>query len=185
MRLFVGLPLPDEIRERLGEVVRHWRGQAPHLKWVHPSLYHLTLQFLGETDPARVLELCAALDGLAANPAFSLRPGSLITLPRGPRTRVLALGLAEGAEVLAGLAAAVQEATKPLGFESERRPFRAHLTLARVRRGDSLDLDPERLELPILQAFKAQSFHLYESKLRPEGPLYRSIREIRLSIGDS
>ena len=185
MRLFVGLPLPDGIRERLGEAVRGWRGQAPHLKWVHPSLYHFTLQFLGETDSARVPELCTALDGLADRPAFSLQPGSLITLPRGPRARVLAIGLAEGAEALAGLAAAVQEATEALGFEQERRPFRAHLTLARARRGDSLGLDPESLELPISQGFKAQSFHLYESELRPEGPLYRSIREIPLSLGDS
>ena len=180
MRLFVGLPLTEVLREAVAAIARPWREAAPHLKWVHPSLYHFTLQVLGETGTEDLPGLIEALEALSGRPSFDLDIGAPITLPLGPRARVLALGLAEGAEDLASLAAAVQAATATLGFEVENRPFRPHLTLARARRGDLLGLDPRGLEMEPLPALRASGFQLFESELRPEGPVYRARASITL-----
>ena len=88
---------------------------------------------------------------------------------------MLALGLSAGGDQLSALAAAVQRATASAGFPREGRPFRAHLTLARARRGDPLGLRSEDLGRPELPPFRAGAFHLYESRLRSEGPEYRSL----------
>jgi len=180
LRLFIGLPLPAEHRLALDRHLAPWRAEHPRLKWVKAAQFHFTLQFLGEAPPAKLDALLAALGHLAARPDFTLETGGLFALPPGARARVLALGLLSGASVLGDLAAAVQRSTEALGFAPERRAFKAHLTLARVRRGEKLALRPAEIGRPPLPAFPATSFHLYESELRPEGPIYRSRLEVRL-----
>jgi len=179
MRLFVGLPLPESVREAVAGAARPWRDRAPHLKWVHPDLYHFTLQFLGDADSAVLREMKAALARVAARD-FELQPGAPLAMPPGRRARVLALGLAAGGDELAALAAAVGEAAASAGFSREERPFRAHLTLARARRGDLLGLRLEDLGRPEVPAFRAGAFHLYESRLRPQGPEYISLADFPL-----
>ena len=48
MRVFIGVPLPAELRELVARTVDPLRDEAPRLKWVAPELYHLTLQFIGQ-----------------------------------------------------------------------------------------------------------------------------------------
>jgi len=66
------------------------------------------------------------------------------------------------------------------GFTVERRPFRAHLTLGRVKK--ALPADKLVTAIRALGGFESERFtvravHLYESRLRPRGPLYISLRE--------
>ncbi|MBN2171971.1 MAG: RNA 2',3'-cyclic phosphodiesterase, partial [Candidatus Krumholzibacteriota bacterium] len=183
MRLFIGIPLSDRLRAKVAAAARDWRELAPDLKWVEPDLYHLTLQFLGEVDDARWTPLAEALAALAGRSGFRLRLGGAMTLPRGRRARVLALGVTRGWEELAALAGAVAEATGRLDFPREERAFKSHLTLARARRGQILPraLDPRRLAAPELPALDVREFHLFESQLRPDGPLYASLARVELT----
>ncbi len=50
MRLFVALDIDPEIRRRIGEFRDQMRPYAPDVRWVGPETFHITLQFLGETD---------------------------------------------------------------------------------------------------------------------------------------
>ena len=181
MRLFVGLPLPPQQRQTLEQHLAPWRTEYPRLKWVDAALYHFTLQFLGDVDPDRVPSIMKALSELRSLVSFTLETGAAFAMPPGARARVLALGLLSGVKSLRDLAAAVQEATAGVGFEPERRDFKAHLTLARVRRGEKLELDPDLIGTPKVSSFQADAFHLYESQLRPRGPIYRSLLEVPLN----
>ncbi len=185
MRLFVGVALPEPIRDEIAGAAASWREMAPELKWVDPALYHLTLQFLGELPAETATELKLALAALPARSAFRLRLGAVMTLPRGSRARVLALSLTDGFEPLHRLARAVSLITRKHGVPREGRPYRAHLTLARARRGERLpaDLDPAGLAAPPLPAWDVCDFHLYQSELRPGGPLYTSLARFELSPG--
>jgi len=182
VRLFVGIPLPAEQREQLDGALAPPRRAHPRVKWVEPALYHLTLQFLGEWERQGAAALAEALDALAARAPFALRLGAPLRLPPGRRGRVFALSLADGSEPLQALAAAVAAATARLGAPVERRPFKAHLTLARARRDASLpaDLSPESWTPPVLAPWRVDGFHLFESLLRPEGPEYRSRHRVDL-----
>jgi 2'-5' RNA ligase len=89
--------------------------------------------------------------------------------------------LERGAAALAALAADVATACRPLGFEPDARPFRPHLTIARLRRpaavGDVLD----RIELPPLR-FDARELVLYRSHLSQQGARYEALARLPLSF---
>jgi 2'-5' RNA ligase len=135
VRLFVAVNLPDVLRQELwaaGEAVR--RAQPP-VRWVRPEGIHVTLKFLGEVPEERLDELRAALGRAAAG----LHPFDLIVegggvFPGPARPRVFWAGIVPEPQ-LELLQHAVEREIAPLGFPSEGRPFRPHLTLGRAEKG--------------------------------------------------
>jgi 2'-5' RNA ligase len=144
--------------------VARWRARqnAPDLRWSEPDGWHVTLAFLGNTDPSAVPGLVSALrdviDGLAA---FRLETGGIGAFPRPGAAQAIWYGVSDPHHQLTELAAGVQAAVLP---SSERARFRPHLTLARsrVRRGEplgawlaSLDPPPGRLTVGGLTLFRS------------------------------
>jgi 2'-5' RNA ligase len=132
-RCFVAVPIGDELREALRTFTGRLRrdgAAADGWRWTDPDGWHMTLAFLGATDPARVPVVGRALTGVAGSARpFDLVTGGLGAFPsRGPR-RVLWYGSADPDGRLHRLARACQSAA---GLASVER-FRAHLTLARAR----------------------------------------------------
>jgi 2'-5' RNA ligase len=153
LRLFVAVELSHELRDALGNAMELLKraGANDGLRWVRPEGIHITLKFLGATPAERVHELAAAL-GTALDGAqpFTLQPDGIgaffggrfygekqrLSLGREPRhnnLRVLWVGVRGDTDALGALAARVESALAPLGFPTEKRPFYAHLTLARMR----------------------------------------------------
>ena len=113
-----------------------WAAEAAGegLRRVPAASLHVTLAFLGERPDAEADALGAAVAG-AASPVGGLRVGAPAWLPPR-RPGVLAVDLVDGDGACARLQAAVATALADLGaFRPERRPFRPHVTVARVRRG--------------------------------------------------
>ena len=129
-RIFVAVPLPDEIRmalaDRLGSLVMPGKP-------VPPENWHITLRFLGWTDDVAFDRLLAALDEADLGPPFDMMLGEMGAFPRPKSATVIWLAVSEGLSRLEELAAAAEEAAQSAGFGPEDRPFRAHLTLSRVR----------------------------------------------------
>lgn len=178
MRLFIALDLPAAVRDELAAAQRRLRGQP--VRWSAPASMHLTLQFLGETAESLVAPLLAGLEAIAA-PAIRLRLEGLGAFPNPARARVIWAGVAGDTAALSELQQRVLTVTEPLGFEPERRPFRAHLTLGRVRQ----DTRPEQLRTlaaalaatppPAPLAWEAGRPILFQSTLTPQGAIYRRL----------
>lgn len=106
---------------------------ASGVRWVAPESLHLTLRFLGNSDPAQMRELQNALPALARHvPPLTARRYGI--WPNRSRPRMLVLEL-QIDPALAQLAAECEVRARAIGFPPERRPFRAHATLARLRPG--------------------------------------------------
>jgi len=182
VRLFVALTPPAAIVEGAAALAAPWRDTAPRLGWSRPDNYHFTLRFLGDTGPAQLHELESALAGIEFE-SFEIGLGGALRIPPGRRARVLALGLSTGGDALKRLAAEVERACVSVGYDAEPRPFTAHLTLARSRRGESLPegLGEEAGAAPPQPVWRARAFQLMESEQRPEGPRYRVLRTFPLS----
>ncbi|MGH7322301.1 MAG: RNA 2',3'-cyclic phosphodiesterase, partial [Candidatus Rokuibacteriota bacterium] len=151
LRLFVAVELPEDVKQALREAIATLKraGIDDGLRWARLEGIHLTLKFLGATPPAKVPAIATALrDALAGATPFELRPEGLGTFHGGrnphftrkfpreayPSTlRVLWVGVSGDTDRLADLAARIETALEPHGVEREKRPFSAHLTLARVR----------------------------------------------------
>lgn len=136
-RVFIAVPLPDAARALIASVVDGVRasgvpGGGRDVRWVRLDGLHLTLRFLGPTLEDRVEAARGAVRAAAARAApFDLVIGGAGTFPPLGRPRAIWLGVREGRDRLADLAATVDESLVGGGWPPETRPFRAHLTLAR------------------------------------------------------
>jgi RNA 2',3'-cyclic 3'-phosphodiesterase len=181
MRLFTGLDLPAEVVRNLEKLLDDLRPTA-RIQWSPPANLHITTKFIGEWPEERLDELKAALAALPSRPeiALDIRQVGFFPNPRSPRVfwcGIEAPGLAE-------LAADTDHATAALGIESEKRDYSAHLTLARIK--EKLDLEPLRRKIAArasleFGSFRAKSFFLYRSQLRPTGSVYTKLAEFPLS----
>lgn len=132
-RLFVAVPIGEELRDRLAEAVDRWRNEPDlaGLRWADPAAWHLTLLFLGATDPGAVPGIAQALDEVASRHApMRLATGGLGAFPSATRARVAWYGVDDSGDALRDLAADVRQALAP----DDGSRFRAHVTLARARR---------------------------------------------------
>ena len=178
MRCFVAIDVSDDVRQALARLLAGIRTAAPRadVRWVEVEKVHVTLKFLGAVADERVPAVSDALaDTVRDFDEIQLAAGGLGGFPTLRRPRVLWAGITSGVPELAALAAAVDGATARLGFPPEDRPFRAHLTLGRVRspRGaDALAKAIAAAGAPVLGEWVASEVVVYESRLRPTGALY-------------
>lgn len=182
MRLFVGIPIPEEYARIIREVQAVWKGRlASKVAWVRPELAHLTIKFLGEVDEGRVADIVRAMR-TAARGIFEIQGGSGGFFPPRGAPRVVWLGFDRGAAECGAYFEALDAALGGKGFPAETRPFSPHVTVARVKetvRGDDwagLAADLTR-DWP---AFRADTAVLWQSVLRPTGPEYRRVSEVIL-----
>jgi 2'-5' RNA ligase len=84
MRLFVALDIDPDIRKRISEFRDQMRSLAPDVRWVGPETFHVTLQFLGETD--KLDEIRKALEQIrAARVSLTFRGAGFFPNPKSPR----------------------------------------------------------------------------------------------------
>lgn len=187
IRAFIALDLPAGVHRALAGLQQEWQQTAAPVSWIKPESIHLTLKFLGNIANDQVGEIQAHLRGIAITAApFRLQPLGCGAFPSIKQMRVVWVGLQGATEALLQLQKAVEEALVPLGFAPEGRPFRAHLTLGRVKGRRHLQL----LQEAVLRrrGFQAEAFDvtdvvLYRSELRPEGARYTALLRAPLGVG--
>ncbi len=139
LRLFVAVDLPAGAKAALAAAMGQLGELLPAgVRWVNPAGIHLTLKFLGDVEFGLVEPLGAALREAAAgmdNVPFPLHLEGLGVFPNRREPRVIWAGVGGDLAALGRLQGLVEDAAVRLGFAEERRGFRAHLTLGRVRDG--------------------------------------------------
>ncbi len=128
MRLFVGLPLASEVLHELSEAVARLRLPQDGLRWTTPESWHITLQFLGNTDQQHCDCVLTRLGEIEAT-QFRVRLGALGFFDRAG---VFFTDVVPSAD-LVELAKWVTAATAKCGFVAEARPYHPHITLARAK----------------------------------------------------
>jgi len=132
-RLFVAVDLDRHRRAGVCRAVEQVRPLAPRARWVAPEKLHLTLQFLGTVEEARIAALETALEEVAALGAslpLQLSGAGVFGRPESPS--VLWMGATRGQQELGLLARWAGEWLRPLGFMPDERAYVPHLTLARA-----------------------------------------------------
>jgi 2'-5' RNA ligase len=177
IRLFVAVDLPAEVRESLGAWAADRARELPALRLVAPESLHVTLAFLGwraASDTGHVGRV--ALAGAAE--VGELGVGEAIWLP-ARRPRVLAVDLDDSDGRLGELQERVSEAlAAEAGYRPESRPFRPHVTVARVRRAERVR--PAPLPDPPPTRFAPPALTLYRSRLSRAGAEYEALAHAEL-----
>lgn len=158
--LWPGGPLRQALAERVAALVPPGTGRVQR-----PDQLHLTLEFMGSVPAARLPEVVEAATAVRAEPFELVLDG----LEYWRRPQVLCLVAREIPPALADLVQALRAALAARGFETERRPFRAHLTLARkvARPPDPAPAGAFR--------WPAADFVLVESITERSGSVYRPL----------
>ncbi len=169
MRLFVGLELPWEVRQRLAMMAG---SGVPGARWVPIENYHLTLRFIGEVPAFRAQEIDEALAALRAR-RFAIELAGVGTFAKGGKETALWVGVAKNPQ-LDHLAGKVETALQRAGLEPERRRFAPHVTLARL---DNAPADKLAGFVQAHNLFRAgpvevEHFTLFSSLLGKEAAVY-------------
>jgi 2'-5' RNA ligase len=171
MRLFVAVTPPDEV---LSLVESLPRPGVVGVRWTTRPQWHVTLRFLGRVDDALVDDVVAAL-------ASASVPDPVVATLGPAVARFAHRVLQVPVEGLSALAAQVVDVTAAFGEPPEDRPFKGHLTLARVGRGAGrVDLRPLS-GAPITATWPVSSFELYSSELHPHGARYTVVSSFPLA----
>ena len=188
LRTFIALPLPDEWIGQLGATIADLSRALPHgVRWVSPDGIHLTLKFLGATDSRMVPRI---LDAIVENFADTSSPllslSVLGTFPGGRNPRVIWAGVSGGAEGLEDLHRRAEQAVSGLGWSTDGRPFRPHLTLGRVRdringrQRQAISDTVSGARLPAIRSWRPDNVRLYRSVLTPRGARYSNLGEVQI-----
>lgn len=177
IRIFIAVELPEKF---LPEIVRlSALIKAPGVKLVEPGLVHITLKFLGDVQENKVEQIVTALSGIKCQP-FEAGIKGIGVFPKPSYIKVIWLGAIGDFGILHE---EVERVLSGFRFEKEK-DFTPHATLARVKQL----LDSNELREKIknigdadLGTFTVSSIYLKKSTLTPRGPIYETLKEIKLT----
>ena len=176
MRLFVALPLPERVRDRLAGLA----GGVPGARWEPPENYHITLRFIGEVDEGMAQDIDEEQD-YTAEPNFPVTLEGIGTFGRGDKSRALWAGVA-ASDPLRHLRDKIESAVVRAGLAPEERKFQPHVTLARLKEAASERVGRFVAERALFREgpFMADRFVLYESTLGKSGSVYTELQSYPL-----
>jgi len=185
MRAFVAVEMSQPIRDDVGRLIERLRRAGGPVKWVAPANLHLTLKFLGEIGedavPRAIAILRECIQGVAP---FALSVRGAGAFPTPARPRVLFVDAHDEPPCLANIAKRLDKAMTAIGVPREKRKFRNHVTIGRVRKPSTAIADmADELGKATERSFGTMTVEevvLMKSDLRPDGPVYTPVERVAL-----
>jgi RNA 2',3'-cyclic 3'-phosphodiesterase len=182
IRAFLAVDPPEEIFREIIKIQERLRKTIKgDIRWVRPEGIHLTLKFFGYVYQSDVANISLVVkNNVAGMKALTLNVRTLGAFPTVTRPRVLWLGIDGDTEELINLQAKTDTDFQEYGFKKEERPFRPHLTLARVKEPKELVGLAEAVkknEDYVAGSFTVNGLTLFKSDLRPTGAIYTKLSD--------
>jgi RNA 2',3'-cyclic 3'-phosphodiesterase len=177
IRLFVGIPLPGDVRQHLHSL----SGGLEGAHWISPENMHLTLRFIGEVDEVQAADINDALIGIVS-PAFEISLSGVEAFGRAHMVHTIWAAVS-GEPALSHVHGKVERALVQSGLDPERRKFTPHITLARVRKSPKGKATTWLVEHGGFKtpAFPVEQFVLFRSHLGHHGAHYETLAEYALT----
>ncbi len=184
MRSFIAVELAEEVRNRIAELLGGFNGIA-QVKWVEKQNLHVTVKFLGDLSENQVLSVSRLLrQSVKDIRNFELAFSRLGAFPNSSSPRTVWIGVDDPQHQLEEIARRLEDSLESVGVPREKRAFRPHLTLGRVKGFKA----PARLAESVARHkdFSAGRMLVKElvfmrSDLTPQGPVYSPIERVALA----
>jgi 2'-5' RNA ligase len=186
-RAFIAIALPPRVIEAIGALQSDLKDSKLKIRWVKPANIHLTLKFLGDIPAEMIPAIEQALgDAVAGHGPLRLSTKGIGVFPGIKKPRVVWVGVSGQTRQLRELHHSVESSLQGIGFAVEKRSFKSHLTMGRIKGF----VDSQRL-LDAMQRcsqFESETFdvhgiHLYRSQLKPSGAVYTRLVDAALGAG--
>ncbi|MDD4346953.1 MAG: RNA 2',3'-cyclic phosphodiesterase [Desulfitobacteriaceae bacterium] len=179
MRLFVGIDLPEQLKEELAKFQSELKQLGVKAFWKSLENFHITLEFLGELEPGNVPVISNALiKGAKQSKPYYLKVIGLGAFPSLIRPRVLWTRVSGNLIELNKLQANIHHELLEAGFTLENRAFKSHITLA--SRPELPEANYADFKKRVFGEFLVSEFALIESKVIRGKRIYTSIKKIVL-----
>ena len=185
MRVFIGIRIPDEIKERISKVSRKLESKVREARIVSPANLHVTLKFIGETAGEKIPQLAEILTkSFEHNAPFTAKVEGAGVFPDERSVRVLWIGVNSQGN-LKKLNSAIETAFALEGISKEENRFKEHITIARFKSTPKNAFLKELLEKYGEEAFGEMGIkevELIRSDLGRSGPSYTTLNKIPLKM---
>jgi len=180
IRLFIALNIPQNIKEEIIQVRNSIISNPLDYKWEAQDKFHLTLKFIGEVEESLVEKIQTEISFIYEYKSFNCTLTKFGFFYSGKEPKILWLGLNISEEIF-DLVERLSEELVKFGIEKEKKKFRPHLTLMRVRKKmDKNFINTfENCKLPDTE-FLADSISLIKSELHSSGSTYTEIKNYKL-----
>lgn len=179
MRLFIALKIPDLTKDYLS---LSCLSGIPHAAFSHKSDLHITLRYIGNADESLIDEICLELNEFRTFKALSLTCDGLGVFGTKQRAKVLWVSIMESNPLL-DLKNKIDKQIDQFGFARDKRRYRPHITLARMRKSAEKELSffiQNKADYCCFD-FKALEIALFNSNPIQKGPKYEELYSVRLT----
>lgn len=176
MRTFINLEIPKKIKKDLEKIQKELAKAELRAKWVKPKNSHLTLVFLGKTDPKRIESITQIL----RKASQEIKPIKLHFLkidgfPSLKKAKVIFISLGGELGKLYALSLKTRKELKKEKISFDEKPFRAHLTLGRLKKPQNLTEVIKKVKIEQV-SFITNQISLTQSQLTPTGPFHTNLK---------
>ena len=184
MRTFTAIELPEDIRNSLAKIKDKLSAALPKVSWTKPENLHLSLKFIGEISPEQADNFKPLITRVAETTTpFEFKLESLGVFPHLDTARIIWAGTDAPEPELLGLAETLEKKFTDSEIPRENRPYRAHVTLGRIKHTlnrqelkEHLDkLKPELTAMRLI--FKVTGITLFQITLGAGSPVYSRLQK--------
>lgn len=183
MRAFLAIEIDEYIKNKINETQHLIQEKdSSKIKYVETENIHLTLKFFGEINEKQLNEITEIISNIIERyDKYSLKIVNIGAFPNIYRPRVIWTGIKDN-NVTANLIKELDEEFNKLGFDKER-DYVPHITIGRVK--NVADKEKLSATLKLLKKryhgkMEVKKICIKSSKLTPDGPIYKNIREFEL-----
>jgi 2'-5' RNA ligase len=187
MRTFFALDLNPRVVSSIETAVDSLGSLQGRISWVPASNLHVTMNFVGEVDENRIPDLCELAAETAGSAGFDhidFEVGGLVCVPPSGYLRMIWAEVADDSGRMLALYETLKQALRGFGAKVENRPFRGHVTVARIkstRRPEAIRKAVGKLSGEALGSVRTGELVLYSSKLARSGAIYTPL--VRAALG--
>jgi len=175
VRAFLSIDIEDQaLFPHISEIQSKLDANLAKMKIVEIENIHFTLRFFGDTSLTKIDEIESSLSQIEIEP-FEIKIHGVGAFPNNRKPRVIWIGVTRNADRICNLKAEIDSHLEELGYQSERKKFTPHATIARVRYikdAEKLTNNLDGLVNEPIGTMTISKFNLKKSTLTPSGPIY-------------
>jgi len=177
MRTFLALDLPDPIRAELSKVISHLKSVNNNgIKWVVSENLHITFQFIGETHQHDLNEISDIIENIFEEILPITFSNAILEIIPQRDPRIIWISLQSHEAKLITAFKRFKKKLSEMGYKLDKKPLKYHITLGRIKKRLPEFFIKEILTTELkIRNFKVTKASLYQSFLKPEGPIYEEI----------